>query len=205
MHQPNSWSPSCQVIGRASRWRGILPVDHRAACERTLTGIVRVISTHRDVPPPTRQDGSTRNNLLCWFGRKHQLATLLTRRDFLDVPPPTRQDGATRNKVAGAAAAAEVHQASRHLLVSDLPCFASAAELKASLFLLGLSRDDAGSFFLQRRLRIQPREPTNQRNQPTNQPSKQLTLGFGEDVSSRLSRSIYLFSVAGFFRARFAH
>ena len=121
MHQPNSWSPSCQVIGRASRWRGILPVDHRAACERTLTGIVRVISTHRDVPPPTRQDGSTRNNLLCWFGRKHQFATLLTRRDFLDVPPPTRQDGATRNKVAGAAAAAaaaEVHQASCHLLPS---------------------------------------------------------------------------------------
>jgi hypothetical protein len=175
MHEPNSWSPSCQVIGRASGWRGILPVDHRAACERTLTGIVRVISTHRDVPPPTRQDGSTRNNLLCWFGRKHQLATLLTRRDFLDVPPPTRQDGATRNKVAGAAAvaaAAEVHQASRHLLVSDLPCFASAAELKASLFLLGLSRDDAGSFFLAAAAACSAAR-TDQPTNTTNQPAKQ--------------------------------
>ena len=53
MHEPNSWSPSSQVIGHASGWRGILPVDHRAACEGTLTGIVRVTSTHPDVPPPT--------------------------------------------------------------------------------------------------------------------------------------------------------
>ena len=103
MHEPNSWSPSCQVIGRASGWRGILPVDHRAACEGTLTGIVRVISTHAD------------------------------------VPPPTRQDGATRNKVAGAAAvaaAAEVHQASRHLLVSVSDCRALQAPPSLSFAIL---------------------------------------------------------------------